>query len=73
MIDKGQCWDFGQDTGVTLYEKCHGIFNDNRDSGPRFERLIRKTVLFYSIVSPSLHWGVRTHTDCRVSTPCWSH
>ncbi len=28
---------------------------------------------FYSIVSPSLHWGVRTHTDCRVSTPCWPH
>ncbi len=22
---------------------------------------------FYSV--PSLHWGVRTHTDCRVSTP----
>ncbi len=28
---------------------------------------------FYSIVSPSLYWGVRTHTDCRVSTPCWPH
>ncbi len=28
---------------------------------------------FYSIVSPSLHWGVRTHTDHRVSTPCWPH
>ncbi len=28
---------------------------------------------FYSIVSPSLHWGVRTHTDHRVSAPCWSH
>ncbi len=26
---------------------------------------------FYSIVSPSLHWGVRTHTDH--STPCWPH
>ncbi len=25
---------------------------------------------FYSIVSPSLYWGVRTHTDRRVSTPC---
>ncbi len=39
MIDKGQWWGFGQDTGVTpptLYEKCHGIFNDNRESGPRF-------------------------------------
>ncbi len=28
---------------------------------------------FSSIVSPSLSWGVRTHTDHRVSTPCWSH
>ncbi len=28
---------------------------------------------FYSIDSPSLHWGVRTHTDHRVSTPFWSH
>ncbi len=24
---------------------------------------------FYSIMSLSLYWGVRTHTDCRVSTP----
>ncbi len=28
---------------------------------------------FSSIMSTSLHWGVRTHTDHRVSTPCWSH
>ncbi len=28
---------------------------------------------FYSIKSPSLYWGVRTHTDRRVSTPYWSH
>ncbi len=28
---------------------------------------------FYSIVSPSLFWGVRTHTDCRVSITCWLH
>ncbi len=27
----------------------------------------------YSIVSPSLYWGVGTHTDHRVSTPCWPH
>ncbi len=24
---------------------------------------------FYSIMSPSIYWGFRTHTDCRVSTP----
>ena len=29
--------------------------------------------LFGSIVSPSLYWGIRTHTDHRVSTPCWPH
>ncbi len=28
---------------------------------------------FYNIVSPSLHWGIRTHKDDTVSTPCWSH
>ncbi len=28
---------------------------------------------FYNIVSPSLHWGVRTHTEHRVNTPHWSH
>ncbi len=39
MIDKGQWWEFGQDTEVTpllFYEKCHGIFNYHRESGPRF-------------------------------------
>ncbi len=33
MIDKGQWRDFGQDT---LYDECHGIFNNHRESGPRF-------------------------------------
>ncbi len=28
---------------------------------------------FYSTVSLSLYWGVRTHTNHRVSTPCWPH
>ncbi len=58
MIDKGQWREFGQDTGVTtptLYEKCHGIFNDHRESGPRFNISSEKTVLFGSIVSPSLY------------------
>ncbi len=45
MIDKGQ-WGgiWSGHWGYTLYEKCHGIFNDHRESGPRFnvpsERLI---------------------------------
>ncbi len=36
MIDKGQWREFGQDTS-TLYEKCHWIFNDHRESGPQFK------------------------------------
>ncbi len=54
MIYKGQWWEFGQDTGVTpptLYEKCHGIFNDHRESGPWFN--VSSERLFDSIVSPS--------------------
>ncbi len=30
-----------------------------------------KDVLVDSIMSTSLHWGVRTHTDHMASTPCW--
>ncbi len=39
MIDKGQwggIWPGHRDYTPTLYEKCHGIFNDHRESGPRF-------------------------------------
>ncbi len=57
----------------TLYEKCHGIFNDHRESGPRFKVSSERQCFFYSIVSPSLYWGVRTHTGHRVSTHCWPH
>ncbi len=50
----------------TLYEKCNGIFNDHRESGPRFnvssERLSRPYT-----------GAFRTHTEHRVSTPCWPH
>ncbi len=61
-------------TGVTpllFYEKCHGIFNDHRESGPRFNISSERRCFFDSIVSPSLYRGVRTHTDHRMSTPCW--
>ncbi len=30
-------------------------------------------MFFDSIAFPSLFWGIRTQTDHRVSTPCWSH
>jgi len=29
--------------------------------------------LFDSIVSPSVYWGIETHTEHRVSAPCWPH
>ncbi len=57
----------------TLYDECHGIFNDHRESRPRFNVSSERRCSFDSIVSPSLYWGVRTHTDHRVSTPCWPH
>ncbi len=37
MIDKGQWREFGQGHRgytPTLYDECHGIFNDHRESGP---------------------------------------
>ncbi len=57
---------------ATLYDECHGIFNDHRESGPRFNISSERQCFFDSIASPSPYWGVRTHTDHRVSTPCWS-
>ncbi len=30
-------------------------------------------LLFDRIVSASLYWGIKSHIDHRVSTPCWSH
>ncbi len=57
----------------TLYEKFHGIFNDHRESGPQFNISSERRCFFGSVVSPSLYLGFRTHTDHRVSTPCWPH
>ncbi len=74
--------EFGQDAGVTplLFFEAHpGICNDHRESGPRYNVSSKGLCIFvtffffYSIVSPSLYWGVRTHTDHRMSTPCWFH
>ncbi len=72
MIDMGQWWEFGQDTGVTpliFYKKCHGILMI-RESQVLGLTSHPKDGAFDSI---ALYWGVRTHTDCRVSTPCLSH
>ncbi len=35
MIDKGQWGNLARTPGLHP-EKCHGIFNDHRESGPRF-------------------------------------
>ncbi len=45
MIDKGQwgwIWPGHRGNTATLYEKCHGIFNDHRESGPRFNVSFQK-------------------------------
>ncbi len=63
---------------LLFFEGHPEIFNDHR--GPRFnvssERrciYLVDVLFFYSIVSPSLYLGIRTHTDHRVSTPCWPY
>ncbi len=61
--------------GLYPYEKCTRsamgflMTTESQDLGLMSHP---KDGAFYSIVSPSL-WGVRTHTDHRVSTPCWPH
>ncbi len=68
--------EFYQDAGITpllFFDGHPGIFNDKRESGPRFNVSSERRYFFDRIVSPSLNWGVRTHTDRRASTPCWSH
>ncbi len=72
IMVRGQSENLSRGLTSTLFERHAGIFNDHRESGPWFN-VLSEGRAFYSIVSPSLYWGVRTHTDHRVSTPCWSH
>ncbi len=74
MIDKGQWREFGQDTGVTplLFTMSVMGFLMTTESQDLGLTSHSKDSAFYSIVSLSL-WGIRTHTDHRVSTPCWPH
>ncbi len=71
MIDKGQWREFGQDTGVTplLFTRSAMGFLVTTESQDLGLTSHPKDGAFYSIVSPSLYWGIRTHTDHRVSTP----
>ncbi len=75
MIDKGQWREIGQDTGVTplLFKRSAMGFLMTTESQDLGLTSHPKDGAFYSIVSPSLYWGVRTYTDHRVSTPCWPH
>ncbi len=66
----GQIWPGCQGYTPTLYEYYFLMTTESQDLGLMSHP---KDGAFYSIVSPSLHWGVRTHTDHRVSTPCWPH
>ncbi len=53
MINKGQwegTWPGHRGYTPTLYEKCHGIFNDHRESGPRFNYSSEKTVILFLTV-----------------------
>ncbi len=70
MVDKGQWRVFGQDTGVTplLFTRSAMGFLMTTESQDLGLTSHPKDGAFYSIVSPSLYWGIRTHTDHRVST-----
>ncbi len=75
MADKGQWREFGHDTGVsplvfTRNAMAFLVTTESQDLGLTSHP---KDGAFYSIVSPSLYWGVSTHIDHRVSTPCWPH
>ncbi len=42
-------WPGHQGYTPTIYEKCHGIFNDHRESGPRFNALSECAFWDYSV------------------------
>ncbi len=72
---KGQWANLARMPGLRHYSFSKNILGllmttENQDLGLTSHP---KDGAFYNIVSLSLYWGVRTHTDCRVSTPYWSH
>ncbi len=67
---------FSQDDGVTplLFFEVHlGILYWPQSIWVLGLTSHPKDGAFYRIVSLSLYWSIRTHVDCRESTPCWSH
>ncbi len=69
----GRIWPGCRGNTPTLFQRTSCDFNDHRESGPRFNVSSERRCFFDRIVSPSLYWGVRTHTDRRLRTPCWPH
>ncbi len=67
----GQIWPGCRGHTSTLFERHPGIFNDHRESGPRFNVSFEGRC--FLTVSVPVTWGIRTHTDHRVSIPCWPH
>ncbi len=65
-------WSEANFTPLLFFDGHPGIFNDHRVSGPRFN-ISSKRRCFLTVQCPHHYWVVRTHTDCRVSTPCWPH
>jgi len=69
-MDRGHWANLAKMPGLHPYsfERHPEIFNDHRESGPQFN-VSHEGRCSLTVVSPSLYWGVRTHTDHRVSTP----
>ncbi len=76
MIDKGQWREFGQNTGVTplLFTMSVMGFLMTTESQDLGLTSHPKDGAFLQYSVPRRYTGgVRTHTDYRVSTPCWPH
>ncbi len=71
MIDKGQwggIWPGHRGYTPTLYEKCHGIFNDHRESGPWFNVSSERRCLL-TVQCPRHYTGVLVPTQTTGSAP----
>ncbi len=72
---RGQWANLAMMPGLQLdsfFERHPGIFNDQRESGPRFNVSSEgRCFIQYSV--PVTIWGIRTRTDHRMSAPYWCH
>ncbi len=74
-MDRGQWVNLARTPGLHPYSFSKDILGILKTTESQDLSLMShpKYSAFYSIVSPSLYWGVRTHTDHRLSIPCWPH